>query len=227
MNPKRLYLVITAHPDDLELLIGGSVAKWIDQGHRVISVVVTSGDKGTKDPDISPFELAQTREKEALEAAAFLGIEKVIFLRKPDGEVADTRSLPFELTSLIRALKPHILVTHDPWQPYDFHPDHQAVGRRVVEAIVASRDHLFLPGLEHAGLPRHRPEWLYLINWRNPDYYEDISEYLEKKLQAFSCHRSQVEQFQNPLDFLRNWAKELGQKAGVAAAEGFVRLRAS
>ncbi len=227
MSSKALYLVITAHPDDLELLVGGSVAKWIDQGHRVISIQVTSGDKGTKDPEMSPFQLAQIREKEALEAAAFLGIEKVIFLRKPDGDVAQVQSLSFELTALIRKFQPDVIVTHDPWQPYDFHPDHQAVGRRVVEAIVASRDHLFLPGLEHSGLPRHRPEWLYLINWRHPDHYEDISDYLEKKLEAFARHRSQIEQFQNPLEFLRNWAKELGKKAGVAAAEGFVRLRAS
>ena len=90
-NPSepRRALVVMAHPDDIEFTCGGAVASLADDGWDVTFCLVTSGDKGSKDPDLSPADLRALREAEQEAAAAELGARRCIFLRWPDGFVED------------------------------------------------------------------------------------------------------------------------------------------
>src|SRR3954470_15724480 len=83
----RRVLLIGAHPDDPEFSSGGTVAGWVRAGIDVIFVVVTSGDKGTPDKEMTHDRLSRMREEEQRAAAARLGVTNVNFLRFPDGEL--------------------------------------------------------------------------------------------------------------------------------------------
>src|SRR3954447_3816705 len=84
---QRRVLLVAAHPDDPEFSSGGTVAKWVRAGIEVIYVVATSGDKGTPDKTMTGERLSKQREDEQRAAAARLGVENVVFLRFPDGEM--------------------------------------------------------------------------------------------------------------------------------------------
>src|ERR687893_241931 len=90
-------LVIGAHPDDNEFGAGGTVAKLAGQGWSVTFIICTNGNKGSHDPEISTYRLSEIREVEQRNAAAALGVEKVIFLRYNDGEIEPTPALRAEI----------------------------------------------------------------------------------------------------------------------------------
>jgi len=216
-------MVIMAHPDDAEYTCAGTLAKWIRAGREVRYIVCTSGDKGTKDPGLTPHRLAEIREREQQAAADVLGVSQVTFLRHRDGELEPTMAFRAELAMLIRRYRPHIIFTHDAWKPYQLHPDHRAVGIAAVDAIVAARDHLFLPGQTAIGLEASVTAELYLWGSEWPDYYEDITETLELKLEALSKHTSQLTR-PDWRERIRQWAADTGAVASVPYAEAFKRI---
>jgi len=223
MESQRI-LVIMAHPDDAELGCGGTIAKWTKEGREVQYVICTNGDKGTKDMGLSPHRLAEMREDEQLRAARVLGVKSVTFLRNRDGELEVTLAFRNELALLIRQYKPYIIVTHDPWRPYLLHPDHRAVGFTTSDAVVASRDHLFLPAQTGAGFSPHCPHEIYFTYPENPDLFVDISETLDKKLEALGQHRSQLEIHPNWKKMIAERALECGKKGSMPYAESFKRV---
>lgn len=217
-------LAIMAHPDDAEFTCGGTFAKWIGEGNEVHYIVCTSGDKGTKDPEITPHHLAEIREKEQRAAAQLLGVESVTFLRHKDGELKVDMAFRAEIAMLIRRHQPDIIFTHDAWRLYQLHPDHRAVGLTVTDAIVAARDHLYMPGLVTIGLEAHTPREIYLWGSGEPDYYEDITETIDLKLKALSRHRSQLAGFPQWRKRIRDWAQATGKEKGLKFAEAFKRI---
>ncbi len=216
----KQVLVIMAHPDDAEFTCSGTLAKWIKAGRQAHYVVCTSGDKGTKDPDMTPHHLAAIREEEQLAAARVLGIETVTFLRHKDGELEASKEFRAEIAMLIRRYKPDIVITHDAWRPYLLHPDHRVVGFTTCDAIVAARDHLFLPGQTAIGLEAVEPAELYLWGAAEPDHFEDITETIDLKLEALSQHQSQLRR-PNWRKRIRQWAVDTGEPHGMAYAEAF------
>jgi len=216
-------LVIMAHPDDAEFTCAGTVAKWSKAGWLVHYIVCTSGDKGTKDPDMSPHHLAAIREEEQLAAARMLGVEGITFLRHRDGELEATKEFRAEIAMLIRRFKPDLVVTHDAWRPYQLHPDHRAVGITVCDAIVAARNHLFLPGQTAIGLEAIEPAKLYLWGAAEPDHFEDVTETIDLKLEALSKHQSQLRR-PDWRERIRQWAVDTGKPHGMAYAEAFKRI---
>lgn len=224
MGESRRVLVIGAHPDDAESGAGGSIALWSKAGNEVQLIVCTNGDKGTKDPDLSPHRLAELREREQEEAARCLGISRVIFLRHQDGQLEPSLQFRAELALLIRQGRPNVIVTHDPWRPYMLHPDHRAVGLAATDAIVAARDRLFHPEFLASGIPPHAPSEIYYFHAESPDLFTDITEVLERKLEALRCHRTQLAHVAGWEERIRQRAAETGRQAGVAYAEGFKRV---
>ena len=112
MMPKPAQMmVVTPHPDDAEIGVSGTVARWIREGKDVIYVVCTNGDKGTSNTNMKSEELARIREQEQLAAAKLLGVREVIFLRYPDQTLEDTPEFRKELVRLIRMYRPEIVVT--------------------------------------------------------------------------------------------------------------------
>ncbi len=217
-------LVIGAHPDDNEFGAGGTVAKLADQGWEVTFIIVTNGNKGSHDPGVSPYQLSQIREHEQRAAAEVLGVKRVIFLRNNDGELEPTPALRSEIALYIRHFKPHAVYTHDPWRHYMLHPDHRSVGFAVIDGIVSARDHLFMPGLGQIGIGVWRPEALFLWSAEQPDYVEDVSDFVERKIAALREHHSQLDENRGWEERVRQRMAEVGAKHGFAAGEEFKKI---
>jgi len=217
-------MAIVAHPDDAEFACGGTVSRWARQGSEVHYLVCTSGNKGSKDPKMTPHRLAEIREREQLAAAKVLGVKEVTFLRKNDGELEANLAFRAEITMLIRHFQPKVVITHDPWRLYQIHPDHRATGLAVIDAIVAARDHLFLPELMAIGLPAHVTSQILLFSTDHPDYFVDVGDTLDCKLRALAQHKSQVGRVSDWKERVRNWASASGEKGGLALAEAFKRI---
>src|SRR5437870_2040538 len=120
-------LCIVAHPDDIEFYCGGTVLMLTRRGVLVDFVLATSGDKGSHDADRPSEELARKREQEQEAAAYVLGVKWVSFLRHPDAELIESLDLRQELVREIRASRPDVLLTFDPYGGYRYHPDHRIV----------------------------------------------------------------------------------------------------
>ena len=228
-------LVVGAHPDDCEFRCGGSVAAWTAASAVVSLLVVTDGAKGSHDPLLSDAELRDMRRAEQHEAARVLGISEVRFLDAPDGGVERSDALVLELVRIIRATRPEVVISHDPWLLYELHPDHRAVGWIACDAIYRAKEPRFDPELAAAGLPAWRPRELWLFNAQEPNHVEDVSEYFETKLRAIFCHRSQYEtsmgitagDAESARRFeasLRAGDAEVGQPCGYRYGESFRRL---
>ena len=211
-----------AHTDDPELSSGGTIARWV-RTDKVYYIITSCGEKGTWDAEASVYDVAKVREQEAKEAARFLGVKKVIFLRHQDGEISEVKTLKVELAALIRKLKPNTIVTYDPWSRW-FHPDHRATGWAVIEAVMIARDHHFYPFLLEVGLKPHRPEEFYLTPTDEPTYISDITKTLEKKIESIRLHKSQLGQLPNWEEKIRKRAKIIGEIGGYEYGEGFYQM---
>jgi LmbE family N-acetylglucosaminyl deacetylase len=218
-------VVIFAHPDDAEGNCGGTTAKWTREGKIVHYLVFTNGDKGSDDPSMTSERLAGIREKEQGAAAKVLGVSGITFLGIPDGELEVSQHLRKEITGIIRLHQPAAVFTHDPWKLYQLHPDHRAAGFLTLDAVVAARDPLFYPDQLEQGLKPCRVKEVYLFGTDHPDFYVDISENIEVKLQAVRCHASQGLTSQEVQERIRNRALEVGRGKGYLYAEAFKRIK--
>lgn len=191
-------LVVMAHPDDAEFGSGGTIAKWAAAGKQINYVLCTSGDKGSSDPSISPYELAQTRRKEQLNAARTLGALDVHFLSHSDGTLQNTIELRRDIVREIRRFRPDTVICQDPTQRwagtrYLNHPDHRAAGDACLDAIYPSaRDpHVFSELLIENLLP-HKVREVYVSSMSNADVWVDISDAIDRKIAALKEHVSQT-----------------------------------
>ncbi|KPL14115.1 hypothetical protein AMJ74_04040 [candidate division WOR_3 bacterium SM1_77] len=216
-------LIIMAHPDDAELTCGGSIARWAEKDD-VYHIIVSCGEKGTWLKNASPLLVAQKREGEAKKAARFLGVKRAVFLRHPDGEVANMKTLKLEIAALIRRFRPHTIVTHDPWSRY-FHPDHRATAHAVIEGITIARDWHFYPFLIEIGLKPFRPKELLLGITDQPNYINDITSTYKKKIKAIRMHGSQLNQLPNWEQRVLDRVEKDGALGGYKFGEGFCKMR--
>jgi LmbE family N-acetylglucosaminyl deacetylase len=229
--PERA-LAVGAHPDDIEFGAGGTLAKWAAQGCRVTMLIVTDGSKGSWDPDADPAELAAIRVSEQEAAAAKLGAVEVRHLEHVDGELEYTMRLRAEMCRQIREVRPDVVLSHDPWQRYQLHPDHRATGWALMDGVMSARDHLFFP---EQNLPAHRPSAVLLWGADTPDHWEDISASFPDKIAALLCHSSQGTTTMGGAELndenrdvfvarMTEWARQHGDPVGLAAAESFKRI---
>ena len=220
-------LAVYAHPDDVEVAWGGTLARWVRAGCEVHLVVVCQGDKGSLDPASDPSALADTRGGEVAAAAEVLGLASTRLLGVPDGEVEVGPRLLGELVAVVRTRRPDIVVTPDPTavlfgRRYVNHRDHRLVGTAAVDAVApaAAMPHYF---------PDAGPAWavreLWLSGTLDPDVHVDVEPVLAVKAAALACHRSQVDV---PGELLRSVveqrAEDAGRAAGVRYAESFRRM---
>ncbi len=208
--PTRV-MAIYAHPDDPEFFSGGTLIKWGLEGKELIYVLVTSGDKGTDDPQMTGPRLMEIREAEQRAAAAHAGAKTLIFLRYADGELEPTLGLRRALTRLIRLHKPDIVVTNDPTTRWSAngginHPDHRAIGDATLDAVYPSaRDRFtFVELWRDEGLEPHKVKQVYLSGTLDPNAKVDITGVFEKKLAAIYEHKSQVKDVEGLTKRLRD-----------------------
>ena len=165
------------------------MAKWAAEGCHVDLLVCPDGSKGTWDPSADLTTLIATRQAEQERAAKAIGIDgEIVMLGWVDGEVEPTRDAVSQVAREIRRLRPQVVLSHDPWKRYRFHPDHRNVGWIVLDAVVAARDPHFFP--EH-GLAHHRPDYLLLFEADEPDHAEGVTGFTDAKLAALLEHQSQ------------------------------------
>ncbi|MFX0168728.1 MAG: PIG-L deacetylase family protein, partial [Candidatus Hodarchaeota archaeon] len=143
-EPKTI-LVVEAHPDDAALFAGGTIALLAEEGHTIVNLCSTYGEKGTLDSSKTLEEMIETEKRESQNAADVLGTKEVIYLDVPDGELAAGLELRRHYTEIVRRVQPEIVLSFDPAIPYDPHPDHQAVGRTLYEACYTSHFPLYYP----------------------------------------------------------------------------------
>jgi LmbE family N-acetylglucosaminyl deacetylase len=225
MTETKRVIVIGAHPDDPEFGCAGTMAKWAAAGKEITYVLLTSGDKGSHNPEIAPGAVAAMREKEQAAAAQELGVKEVLFLHYADGVLENTMDLRRRLTELIRQRQPHVVFTIDPWRHYQLHPDHRAAGQVALDAIYAAREWYVFPEQLVDGVQPWRVQEVYLFWTDNADYWEDITCCLDRRIAALKHHQSQVGDRGAQLEErIRQWTKSMGEKPGYEYAEAFKKL---
>lgn len=220
-------LVIVAHPDDAEFGCAGTVALWTAAGVAVTYVICTDGAQGSADPNLKASQLAATRQREQLAAAEVLGVEHVEFLGHPDGGLVADVELRRELTRAIRKFRPDLVVCQNAVRHYanlgGNHPDHLASGQAAIEAVYPfARNPYAFPELLLEGLPPHTVREVWVTGTETPDHFVDVSQTLERKLEALRCHRSQ--QQDDPGERVSARLAEAGKPHGIAYAESFRRV---
>ncbi len=222
LRPKRM-MVVTAHPDDSDFVCGGTIALFARAGWEVDLLVATSGNKGTSDTDLTPQQLAGTREQEQRDAARILGIREPVFLGFPDGALRNDDELRGLIVREIRRRQPTVVITWDGYRRDFNHRDHRRVGRATYDAIYpAADDHLFYPEHAREGLRPHRPRVLLLAGTDRADTHLDIDPVLRAKARAVLAHASQVGA-RSEAELLDRWRERARSNAtGGADAAPFV-----
>jgi len=214
-------LAVGPHPDDIEIGIGGTVAKHVALGHRVGLCDLTAGEMGSNGT-------VEERLAEAEAARQVLGVEWRVNMRLPDRALGQDAEQVRVVAALVRRARPRVVAL-----PYwdDRHPDHVAASRLLTEAVFS------------AGLRRYpaegdawKPEWVcyYFINdSAGPSFVIDVSDQYEQKRRALACHVTQftpagrdavatrltTSRFQQ---LIESRDAQFGANAGVAFAEGFI-----
>lgn len=227
MNSTADIMVLSAHPDDAEFGVAGTVAHWIRDNKQVVYVICTNGDKGTSDPDLKPAQLVKIREQEQKAAADLLGVQEVVFMGHPDQGLEDTPEFRKEVVRLIRIYRPHTIVTSDPYRRYIWHRDHRIIGQVALDAVFPfARDHLAYPDMLAEGLQPHKVKEIWFWGTDDINHRIDITATFDLKLNALRCHASQVREFQfkNLERWLKKRCREMADGEGYDLAEGFHRV---
>jgi len=196
---EKTILLIGGHPDD-DSMSHGTLSMLNENGNDVYILIMTTGNVGTADPDMTRHELAKIRRQEQLDAMAELGLneDNYINLGYTDGllEFADKEEVVKRLVYHIRKLKPDVLIAFDPGYGYQqWHKsDHRAASYLAADAARAAEWHLIFPGqIIQDGLEPHSiNEYLF---YSSPEeginVSVDISEYAERKARARAQYMSQ------------------------------------
>lgn len=222
-------MFIYAHPDDIEFGVAGTAALWAKHGAEVIYVVITDGNVGSHEPDMTVEKLAEIRRAEQTAAAEVAGAS-CIFLGYHDGLLQPTMELRQKLVRLIRQHKPNVVVCGDPTIYFSGdgtrinHPDHRAAAQAAIDAVFpAAEMRLIYSELEDEGILPHKVNYVYISYGRDPNYYIDISETIETKMEALRQHVSQLGDW-DPEERLKEWSSGTGKKVGFKYAEAFQRI---
>jgi LmbE family N-acetylglucosaminyl deacetylase len=209
-SPQKI-LVVLAHPDDPEFFCGASLARWTAAGHQITYLLLTCGDKGTKDLALAGEELCGLRQTEQRAAAAVLGVKNVRFLGYPDGYLEPDLNLRRDITRVIRQERPNILVTCDPTAYYFGdshinHADHRAAGQAALDAVYpAARDHLYFPELLlEEKLEPHIVNEVWICGTLSASLALDVTDTWETKISALKEHKSQIGDPQAMLERMRS-----------------------
>ena len=191
--------MIVAHPDDAEFWAGGTIAAWSAAGCKVTYLVLTDGDAGGFDRDLSRSELPGIRRQEQRDAAAILGSDDVRFLGRPEGSLTASVALREVLVRDIRQVRPPARLTWSPewnWSRFrtSCHPDHRATGELALTAVYPDAGNPFAHAhlLEDEGLEPWDVTEIWLISGRESNHFVDITDTFERKIAALRAHASQI-----------------------------------
>jgi len=199
-EPQKI-LVILAHPDDPEFFCGGTIAKWVSEGHELSYCLLTKGEKGVNEK-FNPEDIHAIKKIRVLEqknAAAVLGVQKIKFLDHPDGYLIPSLLIRRQVVREIRIINPDIVVSCDPTNyylrdTYINHPDHRAAGQIVVDSVFpAAQNPAFFPDLMiMERLYPHKVKEVWLSLPSKPNVKINVTKYWSKKIEALHEHHSQI-----------------------------------
>jgi N-acetylglucosamine malate deacetylase 1 len=215
-------LAVGAHPDDLEILCGGTLARYVREGHAVVMCHASRGDRGsfvhTSD------EIASIRGREARRAAEICGAEHAT-LGLSDGEVnASDPGQRRLLVDLVRDARPDVIITHS---PNDYMSDHNELSRLVFECSF----HATLP-LYQTAKPHHsRVTPIYYMDTLmglgfQPTEYVDVSDVIDTKAAMLEAHETQLAWLRDHdgvdvVEQMKTATRFRGLQCGAQYAEGF------
>ena len=215
-------LAVGAHPDDVEILCGGTLARFARMGAKVSIITVMNGDKGAF--DISPKELAEVRRRECLGAAEVIGAEWV-GLGVPDGTLVWNEEFHVRMIRAIQSAQPDLIITH---APNDYMSDHTETSRAVTNASFYTVCPQFC---SEGGRPTEGVAPVYFMDTVcgvgfQPQEYVDIGDTLATKLEMYARHESQHQYLseREGLDFfdvIRTTGRFRGLQCGAQYAEAF------
>ena len=218
-------LAIGAHPDDVELGCGGTLAKLISEGKTVAVVDLTQGELGTRGTNV-------TRAEEAAESTRIMGYVNRENLKLKDGFLVNSEEYQMQIVKMIRKYQPEIVFANS---IDDRHPDHAKASKLVSDACFLSGLVKIETTLDNQSQKAWRPKRIFnYIQWKHitPAFVVDVSDFMEKKIEACLAYKTQ---FYDPnstepmtpiasKDFLESLtyrAQDLGRLSGVDFAEGF------
>jgi LmbE family N-acetylglucosaminyl deacetylase len=178
MNHKNV-VIISAHPDDMEIGMGGTVAQLAESMAVLTSVVITNGGRSSNPFALTEQRMAEVRKEEALRAAGVLGVKDVIFCDEPD-DADDVTAIKRRLVEILARLQPAEVYTLD--EELDRHPAHRLAGKLARESVLEAD--IYLSG----GMWAYEV-WGPFATW---DRLEYIDRYVAKKMTAIAQHQSQV-----------------------------------
>jgi bacillithiol biosynthesis deacetylase BshB1 len=222
-------LAIGAHPDDVELSCGGTLAKHIKEGRKVAIVDLTEGELGSRGT-------VTTRYEEAADAAKILGVVERKNIQLPDGFFAEDQDSLTRLIRQIRYFQPEIVLAN---APSDRHPDHgrgsSLIARACFLAGLRKIDTSYNEEPQEAWRPKAVYHYIqdYLLV---PDFVVDVSDFVETKFAAIKAYKTQFydpnsKEPETPIsgedffEFLRGRMIQYGRPIGVQYAEGFIADR--
>lgn len=227
-NVQRV-LVIMAHPDDPDFICAGTVAKMTGQGIEVTYMILTNGDKGNHNPEITRNQLIAFRKIEQRNAAAACGVKDVLFMGEEDGFLRPTRRLRKRVTREIRRIRPQLIFCTDPdrylvGDSYINHPDHRNAGLVALDAIFPASDNpMFYPKMADEGYAPHKIGQLYVFGHGQPNVKIDITDELEAKIAAILCHKTQIT---DPEGSPQRWRERWGEKQADGSLRYFEQFKA-
>jgi LmbE family N-acetylglucosaminyl deacetylase len=228
-------LAIHAHPDDVEILAGGTVALLAEQEHHVTIASMTPGDCGSADLD--PDAIAAVRRAEAAAAAASIGAA-YLCVEMRDLAIFNDDASRRRITEVLRRARPDIVLTSS---PVDYHCDHEATAALVRDACFAApapnyATYSDAPAAVLGAIPH-----LYFMDSVEgvdrdgraipPEFLVDVTAVFPRKREMLACHASQrawLRHHHGTDDYLvqmKRWTQSRGQLAGVGYAEGFRQYR--
>ncbi len=222
-------LAIGAHPDDVEIGCGATLAKEISLGKKVGILDLTRGELGTRGS-------AEIRDKESTEASKILNVKVRENLRFADGFFINNKAHQLEVIKMIRKYRPDIVLCN---AIDDRHIDHPKGSDLVSNACFLSGLRKIETSLDKKKQEHWRPKQVYhYIQWKNiePDFVVDVSEFIATKIEAVKAYKSQLYNpkskepespitSKNFLESIEYRARDLGRLIGVDYAEGFTTER--
>ena len=218
-------LAFGAHPDDIELGAGGTIAKAVEEGKKVGVIDLTKGELGTRGT-------VESRKTEAANAAKILGLSARENLGFADGFFINDKKHQLEIIKMLRKYQPNIVLCN---AVDDRHIDHGKGSKLVSDACFLSGLIRIKTELDGMNQVQWRPKHVYhYIQWKNlePDFVVDISDFMEIKQKAVDAYQTQFfniksDEPETPItsktfiDSINYRAKDLGRLVGVDYAEGF------
>ena len=230
MSDKLDFLAFGAHPDDVELGCGATIAKLVSQGKKVGIVDLTRGELGTRGS-------AEIRTKETNEASKILGITIRENMDFKDGFFRNDEEHQLKIIQVIRKYQPDFIFCN---APDDRHIHHPKGSQLIVEAsFLSGLTKIYTDDSSGNAQKQWRPKNIYhYIQWKNldPDFIFDVSGFHHTKMDAVKCYSSQFYDpkskepetpisTKNFMNFVQSRANDFGRLIGVEHGEGFISNR--